>query len=679
MIKTKFLYPFCIVLLIVILAACSRNKSNESFTAQQTTLVENETALPDQTAIPAAVPAPTPETVETARTIVCYKTVGDSATIIRNDRETPAREGYRLSEGYAAVTGEASNIYFVLNSNSLLKMDETTKIEIDRLSGKTLHIALVEGAVSADIQREHDDDVYEVRFGHTVLGIRGTSFIAEFRDDEPIFVMLTGSGYINGEMHLTAGHIAIIAEYDTRIEPLAVGSHLSAFVLSEIVERGNELIRQDILTVNDIVTAMELLADKADTTPEPTPEPAPEPTPQTAAAGSVIDFTYEINSSRTEVDIRKYVGNDSVVVIPAEIEGIPVRNIGSHAFASNQNLTAITIPYGITGIGLEAFMYCANLTRITIPDSVMIIGESAFFECARLTEVTLGSGVTHIWHGAFTFCVNLTSITIPASVVHIGEAAFGVCDNLTAVYFEGNAPTMGYDVFYGANPNLIIYYREGAIGFTNPWQGVETRIIGSIAAVTGGNAIDDAGPHQTDAINPAVGAAVGDTVRMGNLDWIVLTFWDGGALLLSEKILYIMPYHSPGDYTTWEDSTLREFLNGPFYYNTFSEQERRIIMEKDLLHIEFGGGPSGWTQDRVFIPSLEDVGGYLGDPLVERNRGFRIGRYIETGEIMEWWLRTLDSAGDDAIIVCTDGSYDVYDRYIGDYCGVRPAIWLRLD
>jgi hypothetical protein len=53
------------------------------------------------------------------------------------------------------------------------------------------------------------------------------------------------------------------------------------------------------------------------------------------------------------------------VVIPATIGGGTVTEIGEKAFLSNQTLTAVTIPEGVTTIDSYAFYGCTSMTSIT--------------------------------------------------------------------------------------------------------------------------------------------------------------------------------------------------------------------------------------------------------------------------------------------------------------------------
>ena len=107
------------------------------------------------------------------------------------------------------------------------------------------------------------------------------------------------------------------------------------------------------------------------------------------------------------------------LVIPAYIDGLPVRKIKEAAFLS-----------------------CQRLRSVRIPSTVREIDERAFCWCTALTNVTFEEGITSIGAFAFSNCYNLASVTLPASLASIGEGCFEKCDALRDVYFLGNAPSV---------------------------------------------------------------------------------------------------------------------------------------------------------------------------------------------------------------------------------------------
>lgn len=108
------------------------------------------------------------------------------------------------------------------------------------------------------------------------------------------------------------------------------------------------------------------------------------------------------------------------IIIPSEINGIPVTAIATDAF-KNKGLTSVEIPNSVTSIGLYAFA-SNQLTSLVIPNSVTRIDGMAFRD-NLITSLTLGTGLTSI--GNYAFASNkLTSVVIPNSVTSIDLYAF---------------------------------------------------------------------------------------------------------------------------------------------------------------------------------------------------------------------------------------------------------------
>ena len=175
----------------------------------------------------------------TGRTIIISDTEGNDVKMTRGEgREYDATSGTRMSNGYTALTGTASHISLLFDSESTVKTDELTKVEIEQVAEKKLSLVLLEGAIVANISPLQKDETVDFKAGNVTLGIRSTSFIMEYRNEnDVIIIMLEGSGYINGETLLEAGHIAIISLHDISIEPLTTSAPLSSFALFEIEQR----------------------------------------------------------------------------------------------------------------------------------------------------------------------------------------------------------------------------------------------------------------------------------------------------------------------------------------------------------------------------------------------------------------------------------------------------------
>ncbi|HVM46770.1 MAG TPA: leucine-rich repeat domain-containing protein [Candidatus Acidoferrum sp.] len=188
-------------------------------------------------------------------------------------------------------------------------------------------------------------------------------------------------------------------------------------------------------------------------------------------------------------------------------------NLATYAFRGCTKLANVTVPGPTTNVGSYAFYGCTALTGATIGKAVTSIGDRVFWGCTSLTAITVdinntaysslggvlfnksqtqlveyppglaGSytvpgNVTTIDTNAFNACLGLTSITLSNKVTNLKDGAFGSCSNLTALYFQGNAPALGANVFFG-DPLAIAYYQPNTTGWGTTYGGIPARLFGS--------------------------------------------------------------------------------------------------------------------------------------------------------------------------------------------------------
>lgn len=135
-----------------------------------------------------------------------------------------------------------------------------------------------------------------------------------------------------------------------------------------------------------------------------------------------IEF-FKTRKSKKGRTITKYIGTDSAVEIPREIDGLAVIEIASQAFYFNTHLRQITIPEGVTVIGLSAFHGCTNLTQLTLPDSVTEIGHDAFAGCINLSQLIIPHGVSELKAFTFKGCTSLHTIIVQNSKCKVDKSA----------------------------------------------------------------------------------------------------------------------------------------------------------------------------------------------------------------------------------------------------------------
>jgi len=91
-------------------------------------------------------------------------------------------------------------------------------------------------------------------------------------------------------------------------------------------------------------------------------------------------FEFEIRPDGTAELIRFTDDEVKKLVIPAKIEGHPVKRIADR-FATNRGgystrrecIEEAVVPEGVEEIGFQAFGYCENLRKLTLPASVVKI------------------------------------------------------------------------------------------------------------------------------------------------------------------------------------------------------------------------------------------------------------------------------------------------------------------
>ena len=149
---------------------------------------------------------------------------------------------------------------------------------------------------------------------------------------------------------------------------------------------------------------------------------------------------FKYSKNNWGIVIEKYIGEDPIVVIPNEIEDLPVLVIGNGAFQNRKALKAVHLPETLQTINDWAFGYCSGLTEIRLPDELKYIGGAAFWYCTGLTEVHFPAYLQVIGWWAFEGCANLTDVYFPVALQKIGAKAFATCMSLENFHVPRNLP-----------------------------------------------------------------------------------------------------------------------------------------------------------------------------------------------------------------------------------------------
>ena len=169
------------------------------------------------------------------------------------------------------------------------------------------------------------------------------------------------------------------------------------------------------------------------------------------------------------------------------------------------------------------------------------------------------------------------------------------------------------------------------------------------------------------------------------IKWRVLQSENQEAFLLSDLILDKQVYNENSKAITWEESSLRAWLNGKFINRAFSDEEKEKINIAEIVNQDnqyYGTEGGNNTADQIFLLSLSEVSGKKdGKKYGFLNDETRICKTNSFSKMKAglWWLRSPGDGSDYAAGVSSDGwvfrSGDDVHHY---YDGVRPALHLNL-
>ena len=124
----------------------------------------------------------------------------------------------------------------------------------------------------------------------------------------------------------------------------------------------------------------------------------------------------------------KYKSDITAVSLPNGLS-----SIGDYAFYNCKNLDSIAFPASVKSIGYRAFRE-SGLTSVTIPATVTFVDLEAFHSCHKLKSVdiqsTMSENSNKIAGETFYFCTALESLTIAEGIERIAHQAFGECSAL---------------------------------------------------------------------------------------------------------------------------------------------------------------------------------------------------------------------------------------------------------
>jgi len=198
---------------------------------------------------------------------------------------------------------------------------------------------------------------------------------------------------------------------------------------------------------------------------------------------------------------------------------------------------------------------------------------------------------------------------------------------------------------------------------------------------------------------------VGDIIEFGSypyeadgtekpIEWQILKKYnDGTALVISKYGLDAVRYNEEKENITWENSTVRIWLNNDFYNKAFSNAEKSIIIENHINNKDnaWNNTDSGNnTYDKMFLLSIDDVKKYFGSkegrraystPYARTNNtvsGKKVYTHVDYGSSCRWWLRSPGYYQINAANVSYDGNVDS-DGYYVNYGDIAVRVAFKID
>ena len=161
------------------------------------------------------------------------------------------------------------------------------------------------------------------------------------------------------------------------------------------------------------------------------------------------------------------------------------------------------------------------------------------------------------------------------------------------------------------------------------------------------------------------GSQVGDVVAFGRNTWYVADKRDGICTLLSQGPVAEKKYNDTKTDITWENCSLRRWLNDDYYHSRFTDKERASII---TAHYTFTDADSSYgidcgndTDDRVYLFSYSE-----SNTVSDDIRGCGL----------DWWLRSPGQTQDRAVFILGRAA-NLMGTDVDQSRGVRPAIRVR--
>ena len=180
------------------------------------------------------------------------------------------------------------------------------------------------------------------------------------------------------------------------------------------------------------------------------------------------------------------------------------------------------------------------------------------------------------------------------------------------------------------------------------------------------------------------------------IKWKVLENNGNTLFVVADNAVDCKNYNDPLTKATWEDSTLRSWLNDSFYNEAFTDDEQKAITEQNVVNennpiYDTEGGKD--TKDKLYLLSIgEGMNGDYGfcsefcnyslsREVMASDYAWIRGTYRDRGNKCVWWLRSPGRAVNNVAVISNNGNVHQEGNNIASpsNVGVCPALHIKLE
>ena len=154
------------------------------------------------------------------------------------------------------------------------------------------------------------------------------------------------------------------------------------------------------------------------------------------------EIVFSVDGNGVLTGVSGLTQGNTAVVIPSEVNGITVREIGTGVFKDNRNIVSLTIPDSVTTLQNRICSGCTSLREVWLPSGLTVIPDETFDGCSSLSTVHFPKTLREIRSDAFCG-TGLTEFIAPDSLTAIWSYAFKDCARLIKVDLKNVSSVSG--------------------------------------------------------------------------------------------------------------------------------------------------------------------------------------------------------------------------------------------